>query len=108
MKVKGMKTGEADKCSLFCRRINYVIGLFSKAGMELFQSFFQIFSVKMRVNFSGGNAFMTKHLLNGPQISTTFYQMGGKGMPKSMGRNIFLDTGFSGQVFNNQKYHDSA
>ena len=37
--------------------------------------------VQVGVDFSGGDGFMSQHLLNGPEISSAFDKMSGEGVP---------------------------
>lgn len=45
----------------------------------------------MGIDLRSGDAFMPQHFLNGPEVRSSFYQMGGKGVPKSMWTDIFFD-----------------
>jgi hypothetical protein len=55
------------------------------------ERFAEVFPVEVGIHFGGGNAGMAKHFLHGPQVGAAFHQVGGKGMPESMRRNIFGD-----------------
>src|SRR6266478_6037985 len=65
----------------------------------------QELTIKMSIDFSSGNAFMSQHFLYGPQVSAAFNQMCGKRMAESMWRNGFLNTCFLYKIFNNVKDH---
>lgn len=54
----------------------------------------QILLDQLRIDLRGGNVAVSKHLLNGAQISTIFKQMRRKAVPERMRRNILLDVCF--------------
>ena len=54
----------------------------------------QILLDQLRIDLRGGNVAVSKHLLNGAQISTIFKQMSRKAVPERMRRNILLDVCF--------------
>lgn len=62
----------------------------------------------MSIDFCSGNAFMAQHLLNRPQVGPTFDEVGSEGMPEGMRRNIFRNTCFLSQVFDDIKDHNPA
>ena len=41
-------------------------------------------AVDVGIDFCSGNAFMTEHLLDDPEVSTVFYKMGRERMPESV------------------------
>ena len=53
----------------------------------------QGFAVEMRIDLSGADALVSQHLLDGPQMSTTFQQVGGEGVPEGVWTDDFLDAG---------------
>jgi hypothetical protein len=46
---------------------------FLKSWVKAIQGIPKEISIDMGINFGGGDAFMTKHLLNSPQIGATFH-----------------------------------
>ena len=48
-------------------------------------------AIDMGVNLGGEDALVTEHLLNGAKIRAGLYQVSGKRMPESMGRNLLID-----------------
>ena len=56
--------------------------------MMLFVNLFQPFVVNVRVDLSCRYVLMAEHHLNGPQISAALEQMGCKGVPHGMRRDI--------------------
>ena len=44
----------------------------------------------MRIDFRGGNAFVSQHFLHRPQVGAALNQMGGKRMPESMRTDGFF------------------
>lgn len=69
--------------------------------MKLVNDFRKMFSVQMQINFSCRNAFMSQHLLNSPNIGAIFQKVRGKGVSKGMWTNLFVNSGFNCQIFNN-------
>ena len=61
----------------------------------------------MGIYFGSSNAFVAKHFLYSTQIGTPFHQVGSKGMAECMRMNIFLDTHFGGEVFEDVENHNS-
>jgi hypothetical protein len=62
----------------------------------------------MGIYFGGGNRFVTEHLLNRPQIGTSFNQVRGEGVTERMRTNIFPDSHLIGQFFDSRKYRYSG
>ena len=52
-------------------------------------NFPEVFMGYQGVDLSGGNIRMTQHGLNGSEVGPAFQQMGGKGMPQGVRRNLF-------------------
>lgn len=52
----------------------------------------QIACVNMGINFSGSNALMTQHLLNGPEVGTVFKEMGSETVPEGVWAYRFFDS----------------
>ena len=50
----------------------------STPGVEFPDHLLEIIPVEMGINLGGGDGFMSQHFLDGPQIGTTFDQMGSK------------------------------
>ena len=73
--------------------------------MVFFQRLPQVTPVKMCVYFCRCNALVPQHLLHRSQVCPCLYQVCGKGMPERMRVNIFPDTAFSYQVFEDYKHH---
>jgi hypothetical protein len=73
--------------------------------MEFLDYLSQVITIKMRIDLSRRDGFVTQHLLHGPQVSSTLYQVGGKRMPECMRTNAFLDPCLLGEVFDDRKYH---
>jgi hypothetical protein len=67
--------------------------------------FSQVGFVQVRVYFSGGDGFMSQHLLNGPQIGTALHQVRGEGVSEGMGTDRLLNTRIPGQFLNDGKNH---
>lgn len=64
--------------------------------------------VHVGVNFCGLNAFMTEHLLDDPQVGSTFQQMRGEGMTKSMRTDGLGDAGQPSQILDDSEHHGTA
>ena len=60
--------------------------------------FAEIFAVEVGIDLGGSNAFMSKHFLDCAKVSPSFDEVCRKGMSKGMGRDVFGDPGFDGQV----------
>lgn len=57
----------------------------------MFQYLFpQELAVDMRIDFGGGNLFMSQHLLDSKQVGSPFQQVGGEGMAERMRLTFFL------------------
>lgn len=82
--------------------------VFNIAGMMLDNFTSEHVPVDMRINFRGGDGFMSQHALNGPQIGAAFQQMGGKGMAERVRADILGDAGLFRQFFNHVKHHDAG
>ena len=82
--------------------------VFNIAGMMLDNFTSEHVPVDMRINFRGGDGFMSQHALNCPQIGAAFQQMGGKGMAERVRTDILGDTGLFRQFFNHVKHHDAG
>ena len=61
----------------------------------------------MRVYLGCGYGFMAQHVLNGPKICATFYQMCGKTVPQGVWTDVFFDARINGSLFHNIEDHDS-
>ena len=72
----------------------------------MLQRFSKELAVEMRINFSGGNAFVSKHFLYGTEVCATFNQVCGKRMPERVWGNSFMDSGLLYQVFYYKEDHD--
>ena len=53
----------------------------------------QELAVDMRIDFGGGNLFMSQHLLDSKQVGSPFQQVGGEGMAERMRAHVLFDTG---------------
>ena len=82
--------------------------VFNIAGMMLDNFTSEHVPVDMRINFRGGDGFMSQHALNCPQIGAAFQQMGGKGMAERVRADILGDAGLFRQFFNHVKHHDAG
>ena len=59
----------------------------------MFQYLFpQELAVDMRIDFGGGNLFMSQHLLDSKQVGSPFQQVGGEGMAERMRAHVLFDT----------------
>ncbi len=61
----------------------------------------------MGVYFGRRDAFVSEHLLNGPQIGATFQQVRGKCVAKGMRAHLFLDSTLFASLFHNLEDHYS-
>ena len=59
----------------------------------------------MSVNLGCQYRFMTKHLLDSPQIGPAIYKMGGERMAECMRAYPFVQSYLLGEIFNDSKYH---
>ena len=64
-------------------------------------------SVHVEVDFSGGDRFVAKHLLDGPEVRSPFEQMGGETVPQRMRRHFVGNAGCRRQIPDNVEDHDS-
>ena len=72
----------------------------------MLQDFFtQMGRVDVGVDLSGGNGFMSKHGLNGTQISPTLKQGGSEGVTERVGRDSLLNASLRHQILNHKKDH---
>ena len=62
----------------------------------------------MRIDFGGGNLFMSQHLLDSKQVGSPFQQVGGERMTEGMGTYVFMDTGGLRLLLDDMKYHDTG
>lgn len=62
--------------------------------MEVGDDLFEVVSIDMRVDFGGGDAFVSQHFLNCPKVGSSFYQMRCKRVPEGMRAYVFMDSGF--------------
>ena len=59
----------------------------------------------MNVDFGGGDAFVTEHLLNGAKVSTPFKKVCGEGVAKGVWTDFFAYSGEFGKLFYEIEYH---
>jgi len=74
--------------------------------MVHFQRLPQKLPVKVGVYLCCGNTFMPKHILDGPEVSTTLQKMSGERVSECMGRHRFLNASLCSQVLDDQENHD--
>jgi hypothetical protein len=73
----------------------------------MFQYLFpQELAVDMRIDFGGGNLFMSQHLLDSKQVGSPFQQVGGEGMAERMRAHVLFDTGHFCLLLDDMKNHD--
>ena len=77
------------------------------ATWMMFQYLFpQELAVDMRIDFGGGNLFMSQHLLDSKQVGSPFQQVGGEGMAERMRAHVLFDTGHFCLLLDDMKNHD--
>jgi len=76
--------------------------------MKLLNNLAQIVPVKVGIDFRCGDRFVAQHLLDCPKVSAALDEVGGKGMPKRMRANDFIQPYFLHQVFDDRKHHHTA
>ena len=64
--------------------------------------------VEMYIYLGGSDAFVSQHLLYGPQVGSAFEQVGGEAVAQSVGADVFLNAAGFALFFNNVEYHDPA
>lgn len=63
--------------------------------------------VYMRINLGSGNLLMPQHILDGPEISSPFQQMCGKGMAEGMRAHILMYPRHLCLLLDNMEYHNT-
>jgi hypothetical protein len=58
--------------------------------MEFLDHLLQVIAIKMGVDLCSGDRFMAKHLLHGPKVCSTFYQVCCKRMTERVRTDIFF------------------
>lgn len=76
--------------------------------MEEIDGLFQIFRIQVGVNFGGRDALMSQHILDRFEVGTSFYEVGGEGVPEGMRADVFGDARCRRYFLNDQKHHDAA
>ncbi len=74
--------------------------------MVQFQRLPQKLAIQVGIDLCCGNAFMTQHILDGPEVGATFQEMRSERVPECMRRNCFLNASLRSQVFDDQENHD--
>ncbi len=59
----------------------------------------------MDINLCGGDAFVTEHLLDCPEIGATLKQVGGKGVPQCVGTHRLADAGKGHKILDDVEHH---
>lgn len=59
----------------------------------------------MHVDFGGGDAFVSEHLLDGSQVGPALKQMRGEGMAQRVGTDVFSDAAVGTQLLDDDKHH---
>ena len=65
-------------------------------------------AVNVNVNFGGGNAFVSEHLLNGSQVGSTFKQVCGKGVSQGVWTNFFANACQFGKLLDDIENHHTC
>ena len=67
-----------------------------------------VVSIQVGVDLRGGDAFMAKHFLYGAQVCPSLDEVCGKGMPKSMWADVFLNPCLRSNFLDDQKHHHTG
>ena len=67
----------------------------------------EVVAVDVRVDFCGGDVFVSQHLLYGAQVGTAFQQVGGEAVAKGVWRNVFVDARRLGVAFDVVEHRDA-
>lgn len=66
---------------------------FLVSGVKLCDVAANVVAVEMRVDFSGGDALVPQHLLNGAKVGAALYEVGGKRVPEGVWTDGLFDAG---------------